>query len=290
MIRGRRGRWFCCVNDDVPAPTTDLLRRACRKRALRYVEVSPAEFDFDPARRLRAGDLLYRPAVSFAAQRVEQFLYAPGVATFYADPALIYYDCVSSTLVFERAGLRIPATVFCAGNRRAVLRDQVKRLGGLPVVVKVPGWSGGVGVMKVDSFPALFSLVDYLLAARTHPHLCAFVGDAVHWRVIVVGTRAIAWYRNPVAPDDFRSFATDRRTDAPARLEPRLAELAVGAARALRLEFAGVDLLRTAGGEAYLLEANFPCYFPHAQKLSRIDVAGRMIDHLLAKAGAALLG
>ncbi|MBI5690035.1 MAG: hypothetical protein HZC55_08020 [Verrucomicrobia bacterium] len=286
MPRSLRTRCFCCVNDGVPPETTALLRRACRRRSLTYREVEPSTFAFNPRDRLRPGDLLYRPAISLAAQRIEQFLFTEGVLTFYADPAQIYQECLSPTLVLARAGLPIPRTEFCTTNRRTVLRAQATRLGGPPLVVKIPGGSGGVGVMKVDSLASLFSVVDYLLARREHPLLCTYVPEATHWRVIVVGDRAIAWYRSPVAPEDFRSYPTGRRADHAVRLSAAARALAVAGARALRLEFGGVDLLETAAGDTYLLEVNFPCYFPQAQRHTRTDIAVAMIDHLLAKTPA----
>lgn len=285
-IRQARRRCFCCVNDGVPKETLAQLRRACGRRAIAYREVDAATFDFDPRVRLRAGDLLFRPAISLTARRVEQFLYAPGVLTFHAEPSLIYYDCLSSTLVLERAGLPVPRTEFCVSNLRVGLRRQVARLGGLPVVAKAPGGSGGVGVMRADSFATLFSLVDFLLAHGHAPLLSEYVPGAVHWRVIVVGNRAVAWYRNPIAPDDFRSYARGRRQDHPARLRPALRDAAVAAVRALRLEFGGVDLLEGPDRRLHVLEANFPCAFAEAQEFATADIALAMIDHLLAKGRA----
>jgi glutathione synthase/RimK-type ligase-like ATP-grasp enzyme len=58
----------------------------------------------------------------------------------------------------------------------------------------------------------------------------------------------------------------------------------VSATRAIGLEFAGVDVMLHASGRAYVLEANFPCYFGHAQGDGAIDVAGAMVAHLLDKA------
>ena len=50
------------------------------------------------------------------------------------------------------------------------------------------------------------------------------------------------------------------------------------------MELAGVDILQHPSGRLYLLEANFPCYFAHAQTLAGVDVAGAMVEHLMAKA------
>jgi hypothetical protein len=47
-----------------------------------------------------------------------------------------------------------------------------------------------------------------------------------------------------------------------------------------------VDLLEEASGRLYMLEVNYPCYFAHAQFVAKVDIAGRMVAHLAAKAAA----
>src|SRR5947207_1181432 len=143
--RRKTRKQFHCVNDGVPKETTDLLRTACEQRDVDYLEVGAPLFDYDPLRCLTKGDLLYRPAVSLAAQRVEQFLYAPGVATFYADRTGPCFGLLNPTLVYERAGLPIPRTLYCSTTHRATLRRFVERLGGFPVVMKMAGGERGVG-------------------------------------------------------------------------------------------------------------------------------------------------
>jgi hypothetical protein len=274
---------FCCVNDAVPPETIDLLRQACAARGVAFLEIDAASFDFDPDRQLVAGELLYRPAVSYAAGRVEQFLYSPGVATFYRDADGIFFDPTSAPLLFEHAGLSVPRTLCCWTTDRALLKRFVEHVGGLPVIVKLLGGEGGVGVMRVESLAALFSVMDFAQALGRSPLLCAYVDDAVHWRVVVVGDRAVAAYRNTREADDFRTFAGDDPRDVTAEPEPALADVAVRAVAALHAEFGGVDILRHPSGRLYVLEANFPCYFPHAQRVGGIDVAGRMLDFLLTK-------
>jgi hypothetical protein len=275
---------FFCVNDGVPHETTDRLHEACERRGVAYLEIDAQSFDFDPARRLEPGDLLYRPAISTAAMRVEQFLYAPGVATFYKHDDSMFFDALSSPLQFERAGLPIPRTFYCSTGSRTLLRSFVERLGGFPVVVKLLGGQRGVGVMRADSYPSLFSLIDYALWQGKNPLISAYIPDAVHWRVVVVGKRAVAAYKNPTDADDFRTSGGDDPNDVTAEPAPRLEEIAVRAVDLLDNEFGGVDILEHPSGRCYLLEANFPCYFAHAQEVAGIDVAGAMLDYLIEKA------
>ena len=274
---------FYCVIDDVPEETTRLIAEACTGNGVEYIEVPARSFDFAPKRQLAKGALLYRPGISLAAIRVEQFLYSPGVVTFYVDPEGMYFICSAAPLIFHRNGLPIPRSIPIISGNRQLLRSFVAELGGLPVVLKVPGGAGGIGVMRADSMAAVFSLVDYLLSEGHWPLLSSFVPDAIHWRVVVVGEQAVGAYRNITQPDDFRTYSSDRITDYNTRVPAALANLAVCAVHALRLEFGGVDVLEHPNGSFYLLEANFPCYFAQAQMAGRIDIAGSMIRYLLHK-------
>lgn len=274
------------VDDGVPEETVRLLRGAASARGLDCVvhdpRVEPAGAETET---LPPGTLLYRPAVSVAAQRLEQALWAPGVATFHDDPAGPFAMLLNPPLLFARHGLPMPRSAPACADR-AVTRAQVAALGGLPVVVKLHGHSGGIGTMRADSLPALFSLLDWLLARGEAPTLLAHVPQAQHWRVTVVGRRAVAAYRNPIEADDFRSRASADAADYTAEVPTDLAALAVQAVAVQRLGFGGVDILRHESGRLYLLEANFPCYFAQAQLVAGIDIAGAMVAELLARAAS----
>jgi len=275
---------LCCVNDDVPPVTVALLRDACVGRGVELVEVHAPGFAFDAATGLEAGDMLYRPAVSLAAIRVEQFLWSPGVATFHADPEGVFFGYTNYHLLMARAGVPVPRAIPAQTTDRALLRAHVEALGGLPVVLKLPGGEGGIGTVRIDSLPGLHSTLDLLHAQGHQPLLCAFVPDAVPWRAVVIGDRVVAAHRNRQPEDDFRSHASTDPHDFTAPRPSGLDALAVAAVRALRLEFGGVDLLAHPSGRLYVLEANFPCYFADPQIVAGIDVAGMMVDHLITKA------
>lgn len=272
------------IDDRVPRETIELLVSASAARGVEASIRAARGFDFTIQPPLSPGELLYRPAVSLAAIRVEQFLAAAGATTFYADRDGAFFVPTAAPWIFERAGLTVPRSLPCLSRDRQALQRCVDYLGGYPVVVKVPGGEGGVGVMLAESSRSLFALVDHLLESGRSPWLSAFIDDAEHWRVIVVGDAAVVAYRNPIDVDDFRSVASDDPADVTTEVSPDLAALAVAAAATLRVETAGVDVLRHPSGRLYLLEANFPCFFGHAQRVAGIDVAGLMVDHLLNKA------
>lgn len=278
---------FVCVDVDVPEESIRLLADACAARSIDFDVVDATRFDYAPERRLQPGDMLFRPAVATAAQRVEQFLHREGVATFHVDPRWMYADISASPLLMQRAGLPVPRTVYLASSDRELLDRHVERLGGYPVVLKTLGGEGGLGVLRADSAPALYAMADLLVARGEDPLLCAYVPDAMHWRVVVVGSRAVAAYRNPTDENDFRTYPSEDPADYLADVPAEMARIAVEAVRVVGSEFGGVDILEHASGRLYVLEANVPCYYPQAQEVGGIDVAGAMVDHLASKAAGA---
>jgi len=275
---------FVCVNDAVALPTVMSLEAACRARGIEFLDVDARSFDYARERKLRAGDLMYRPAVSQAAMRVEQFLWSPGVVTFHTRPDGVFFTPLTPPLRFECAGLPIPRTVYCSTTSRKMIEQYVARIGGFPLIVKMLGFANGIGVMRVDSFPALFSLLDYELRQGANPLLAQYIADAAHWRLIVLGERVIAFYRKSPIANDFRAQAVKGETHSEIPPSAAMQKVAVTAAQVLGYEFAGVDILEQADGKFFLLEANFPCYFYHAQEFGGVDVAGMMLDYLVAKA------
>ena len=269
-----------CIDDTAAPESAASLARACAARGVVFQhrfasEVDPREPPLEP------GGMLSCVSTSAAAERVERQLWQPGVASFHRGPEGPFNVCVDPLRRLARAGLPVPRALTPNTPDPAHLADLARHLGGFPIVVKIPGGEGGIGTLRADSLPALCSLFDLLRARGLTPTFMAYVPDAVHWRIVVVGDRAVAAYLNPVAPGDFRSRPSGDAEDYGLEAPPDLAAVAVEATRVLGVAFAGVDVLVHPSGRAYLLEANSPCYFPQAEAFGSVNVAGAMVEHLL---------
>jgi hypothetical protein len=278
------GRVLAIIDDDVPSETVDLIDAAAARRGIATELVDAPRFDFSPERGLCPGDMVYRPAISMHATRVEQHLWTPQIASFDLDPDGPLFANINAMTTFARAGLPVPRTYWLASGNRALIQTYVEALGGFPIVVKALGYSRGVGTIRADSLASLYSIVDYALVQGTKPLLTSYVEDAVHWRVVVVGYAAVASYRNVLDEGDFRTSGSDDLDDYRAPPPEGAEALAVAACRALRHAHGGVDLLEHPSGRLYLLEANYPCYYATAQLEAGVDVAGAMVDWLLRRA------
>jgi hypothetical protein len=277
------GTVFTCVDDGVPGITVELLRLACARRGILFRHLDARALRYAPEDRLPPCSMLYRPATSTAACHAEDFLLRDDVASFYDGDPL--FPCTSPQRAMERAGLNLPRSFPVASADAERLAQFVERLGGYPVVVKVGGGEGGVGVLRADNEATLRGMIDYLVRGQGRvPVVSAYIPDAMHFRVIVVGDRAVACYENPLREGDFRSEPSEDRSTYRADVPDALASPAIRATRALRLFFGGVDLLRHPSGRVYVLEVNFPCFFPQATLEGGVDVAGPMLDFLTEQA------
>jgi len=281
LVRNRR---FVCVDDGVPEATVRVLGDACAERGIAFEVIDSAAFDFASATVLEPGSLLYRPAISMRATRVEQALFGPGVATFYVGSDGIFRSVGPDLIMFERASIAVPPWFWATTTDRVRLRKYVDALGGLPIVMKFSGTSGGVGVIRIDTLAGLFSTMDHARASGQMPQLMTYVPDAIHWRCIVVGDRVVGFYRNRTDPDDFRTHASDDPKDYRDPPSREILDSAIRATAAIDVEFGGVDLLEDASGRHYVVECNFPCYFARAKLVGGHDVGGAMVDWLDRKA------
>lgn len=282
---------YCIVSDITYLSNPDtyrLLKDAAERKGVEFVTID-ANTTAPSTVNVEDGSLLYRLGLSSLSVFMEAYLYKPSLATFYKEyPTLLSraFDW-GSTIRFQKAGLPIIPTVFKPFLLNSdELSAAVEQLGGFPVIVKGSGGSHGSAVRKADSQGELEAMLRDDEVKNTLV-LRKFVHSARHIRVVIVGGVAYDAIEYDVQPDDFRTNAVEVPTVQPFSLQnsPEIARTAEAAVAAIDLEFGGVDILIQPDGTHYIAEANFPCNFARNQMNTGADVAGAMIDALLAKRG-----
>lgn len=117
------------------------------------------------------------------------------------------------------------------------------------------------------------------------------------WRVLVIGTRAVAAMKRVGGKGWIHNFAQGAACE-PAELDAQLAQTAVRATRALGLDYAGVDLIPDPDDAArpLVLEINGVAAWRGLQSVTPFDIAAALVDDLLyrklaqARGGAAQAG
>jgi len=193
-------------------------------------------------------------------------------------------DKFYTSALLQEAGLETPETVVCERSDDAF--DAFRRMG--DVIVKPLFGSMGLGMVRVSDEDVAFRVFRALDAIRGVYYLQRAIdhsGSDV--RAFVVGGQVVGAIerRAPESPGESPAWRTNVSRGGRAGaldLSPTLRDLALRAARAVGADYAGVDLLPARDGTVYVLEVNGIPGWRGLQQATSLDVAGAIVDHLLA--------
>lgn len=214
------------------------------------------------------------------AQTLEQMgaqLYNNRICIALCDnKALCYQELV-------KQGLPIPKTVLAPKiyhiPRDFEIYEKIGAMLQYPLIVKECYGSFGTGVYLVNTEKQLLELVrelgnkDYLM----QEYIEASCGEDI--RVIVVGGKIITAVKRRNT-QDFRANVARGGSMTPYALSEEEEEIAIRAAKAMKADFAGVDLLRGAQGEIYVCEVNSNMHFKACEEVTGKDIAGSIAEFI----------
>jgi len=157
----------------------------------------------------------------------------------------------------------------------------IDAVGGPPLVVKLLEGTQGVGVVLVESKSAARSVIDAFRQLDAHFLVQEFIKEASgrDIRCLVIGDEVVAAMERVSDGTDFRSNLHRGGTTHEIELTSDELKIAKMATKALGLEVAGVDILRSDRGPL-VLEVNSS---PGIESATGVDVAGMMVDHVEAQ-------
>jgi ribosomal protein S6--L-glutamate ligase len=186
-------------------------------------------------------------------------------------------DKYLTTAVLQKAGLPVPETFVCESAEAAL--EAFPRLGG-DVVVKPLFGSEGRGIVRVSDPDIALRVFRAIERTGGLLYLQRFVEhEGYDVRALLLDGRILGGMKRRSAGD----FRTNVSRDAVAEghdLSERERDFALRAATATGASFAGIDLLYDRSGELYVIEVNAVPGWRAFQKVTQIDVAGRVIESL----------
>lgn len=207
-------------------------------------------------------------------------------------------DKSMTSLLLRAAGVPTPptwATESAAVAQRVVMRESAA---GHAVVVKPLFGSQGKGLRQVGrvdgahvplplSGPGSVPAGQLFYLQRFVPPPGLAPGEPGHdWRVLVIGGRAVAAMRR-VSAHWIHNVAQGARCE-PAVLTPELVRLAEAASAALQMDYAGVDLVPSAGREpVQVIEVNGVAAWRGLQRVTGFNIAQALVDDLIDRKLAA---
>lgn len=190
-------------------------------------------------------------------------------------------DKLRSLQLLAKAGVGIPKTV--VSRNSTDIDDLIDKLGGTPVIIKLARGTHGNGVVLAESKKAAKSVLQAFYLTNedgTNVLLQEFIKESAGTdiRVFVVGGRVVASMKRQSLDDDFRSNLHKGGEGTRIKLTEEERKMAIKAARALGLNVAGVDLMRSERGPL-VLEVNSSPGFG-IEKVTGRDVAGAIIEYI----------
>lgn len=190
-------------------------------------------------------------------------------------------DKLRSLQLLSKAGVAIPKTVF--SRNTADIDDLIEMVGGVPVVIKLARGTHGNGVVLAETKRMAKSALQALYLHNedgTNILLQEFIKESagVDIRAFVVGGRVVASMKRQSLDDDFRSNLHKGGEGKVIKLTEEERKMAVRAARAMGLNIAGVDMMRSVRGPL-VLEVNASPGFG-IEKVTGRDVTTPIIEYI----------
>ena len=193
-------------------------------------------------------------------------------------------DKLRSMQILAREGVGLPITGFAHATQD--IDGLIETVGGAPLVIKLLEGTQGIGVVLAETYQAAKSVIEAFRGLDANILVQEFIKEAggADLRCFVVEDQVIAGMKRQGAEGEFRSNLHRGGNAEEAVLSPEETETAIRAAKAMGLQVAGVDLLRSNHGPV-VMEVNSSPGLEGIEKATGIDVAGKIIDFIANNAG-----
>lgn len=157
-------------------------------------------------------------------------------------------DKLRSLQLLSRKGIGLPITGFASAPDD--VPDLIEMVGGAPLVIKLLEGTQGIGVVLAETRKAAESVIEAFMGLDADIMVQEFVKEAggADIRCFVVGDKVIAAMKRQAKEGEFRSNLHRGGSASLVRITPAERKTAVDAAKAVGLNVAGVDILRSGRG------------------------------------------
>lgn len=188
-------------------------------------------------------------------------------------------DKLRAHQILSRKKLGMPITGFAHSTSNT--EDLIKVAGGAPLVIKLLEGAQGKGVILAETKKAAESVIDAFRGLDGQFLIQEFIKEAggADIRCFVIGEKVVATMMRKATDGDFRSNLHSGGVAEKIKITPTERKTAIGAAKAMGLDVAGVDLIRSDRGPL-VLEVNSSPGLEGIERVSGKDIATLMIEHI----------
>lgn len=242
-----------------------------------------------------------RPMVHYKDQRLDDFnVMIPRIGasiTYYGSAVLRQFEMMgvyslneSTSItrsrdklrclqILSRSDIGLPVTSYASSTK--MTEKLVKMVGGAPCVIKLIEGTQGKGVILAETNKAAESVIDGFRQMKAHFLVQEFIKESngSDIRAFVIGDKVVASMMRQAKEGEFRSNLHRGGTAVRVEISDEEARVAVNAAKALGLNVAGVDLLRSSRGPL-VLEVNSSPGLQGIETSTGLDIASMIIEYI----------
>jgi ribosomal protein S6--L-glutamate ligase len=188
-------------------------------------------------------------------------------------------DKLRTLQLLSREGIGLPVTGFAHSTKD--ISGLLDTVGGAPLIIKLLEGTQGVGVVLADTRSAAESVIAAFRQLDANILVQEFIKEAggADIRAFVVGGKVVAAMQRQGPVGEFRSNLHRGGTASRVKLTPEERSIAVRAAKAVGLNVAGVDMLRSNHGPV-VMEINSSPGLEGIEGATSVDVSGKIIEFL----------
>lgn len=188
-------------------------------------------------------------------------------------------DKLRAHQILSQKKLGMPITGFA--HSTSSVDDLIKVAGGAPLVIKLLEGAQGKGVILAETKKAAESVIEAFRGLDAHFLIQEFIKEAggADIRCFVIGDKVVAAMKRQSTDGDFRSNLHSGGVGEKVKITPAERKTAIAGAKAMGLDVAGVDIIRSERGPL-ILEVNSSPGLEGIEKTSGKDIASLMFDYL----------
>lgn len=188
-------------------------------------------------------------------------------------------DKLRSLQRLSKAGIGMPKTVFTNYSRD--VEEVIEHAGGVPVIIKLLEGTQGLGVVLAETKSAAESVLEAFNGLEARVIVQEFIKEAkgADIRALIVDGQVVGAMKRQGKEGEFRSNLHRGGTAKVITLNEQETQLAINAAKVLKLPVCGVDMLQSARGPL-LLEVNSTPGLEGIEEASGRNIAKNIITYI----------